>query len=122
VTKIDQTLSIPGANSATFVISSVQESDEGSYRCVVTGDCSAAISNAASLEVRATVFPDLDEDGDVDVVDFAIFSACFNGDGNPPAGIFCDAPDFDDDGDVDVVDFAEFVSCFNGSDQPPACN
>ena len=57
---------------------------------------------------------DIDEDGDVDLDDYAAFEDCFTGPcGTPP----CDPPlysvegvcpraDFDDDGDIDLEDFA----------------
>ncbi len=67
---------------------------------------------------------DSDGDGDVDLVDFAAFSACFNGPNNPWAGPnpkTCACFDNDDDGDVDLVDFAAFSACFNGPNNPPAC-
>ena len=40
-----------GATSATYTISSVMESDEGMYRCVVSNAVSTKNSNAASLTV-----------------------------------------------------------------------
>lgn len=57
---------------------------------------------------------DFDADGDVDVADFGVFTACFSGAGNPvPPG--CEAADFDCDGDVDIEDFAVFAANFTGS-------
>jgi len=41
----------PGADSSTAVISSVEKSNEGSYRCVVTNCAGAHISNSAKLTV-----------------------------------------------------------------------
>ena len=41
----------PGADSSTVVISSVQKSNEGSYRCVVTNYACTNISNSAKLSV-----------------------------------------------------------------------
>jgi len=64
---------------------------------------------------------DLDDDHDVDVTDFGLFQACYNGPGLPPAYGGCLAADFDGDGDVDVADFAAFQACFNGVDVIPAC-
>jgi hypothetical protein len=60
---------------------------------------------------------DFDNDGDVDLVDFAVFAQCFGGAGSPPApgcpgGV--DA-DLDDDGDVDLSDFAILAQNFTGS-------
>ena len=69
---------------------------------------------------------DTDGDGDVDVNDFAVFQACFNGAANPYPPLSpeflrkCICVDHDTDGDVDVNDFAVFQVCFNGSGNPPA--
>jgi len=41
----------PGADSSTAVISSVEKSNERSYRCVVTNCAGAHISNSAKLSV-----------------------------------------------------------------------
>ena len=43
---------IPGATSTSYTIASVQESDEGSYDCVVTNSSGTATSNAATLTVN----------------------------------------------------------------------
>jgi len=66
---------------------------------------------------------DLDNDLDVDVMDFAQFQACFNGPSQPPPGLgSCPRCDGDADGDVDANDFASFQLCFNGASRPPACD
>lgn len=60
---------------------------------------------------------DIDQDGDVDGADFALFAVCLAGPDvlAPPPGAtpeqFARA-DLDGDGDVDVVDFAEFQTVF----------
>lgn len=65
---------------------------------------------------------DFDRDGDVDVGDFAVFQACFNGSGRPPGpGRLCEQADADGDSDVDIEDLSAFQACFNGAGQPPAC-
>lgn len=64
---------------------------------------------------------DFDHDGDVDVEDFAMFQACFNGPGRPPAQPGCEEGDLDHDSDVDIGDFGLFQACFNGPNRPPAC-
>jgi len=61
------------------------------------------------------VWPDADEDGDVDQVDFAAFQLCFSGDGNPlsdPAT--CRRYNRDSDNDVDTLDFSKFEKCATG--------
>jgi glucose/arabinose dehydrogenase len=60
---------------------------------------------------------DLDDDGDVDLTDFALFAQCFAGSDNPPA-TGCPAgvnADLDCDADVDLTDFATFGQNFTGS-------
>ena len=44
----------PGADSSTVTIHSVQKSNEGSYRCVVSNCAGNQISNSAELEVRGS--------------------------------------------------------------------
>jgi hypothetical protein len=53
---------------------------------------------------------DLDLDGDVDLADFALFSAHLAGPDHDPGGdpLIAAAADRDDDGDVDLADFARF--------------
>ena len=63
---------------------------------------------------------DFDLDGDVDLADFGLFQACFNGPNQPPPACNADA-DFDGDADVDLVDFGAFQACFNGPNRPYAC-
>lgn len=62
---------------------------------------------------------DFDQDGDVDLLDFVQFRACFNG----PNRLFpnvshCTQFDTDDDTDVDLEDFVAFRSSFNGPNRP----
>jgi hypothetical protein len=47
--------SVSGATTATLQISPAAPGDAGSYRCVVTGDCGALTSNAATLTVLAVL-------------------------------------------------------------------
>ena len=57
---------------------------------------------------------DLDEDCDVDLLDFAGFVDCMSG---PEGGVFvgCQPFDFDGDDDVDSADFAVFQIAFTGN-------
>jgi len=68
-----------------------------------------------------TLRQDLDGDSDVDVQDFQLFQACFNGPNRPPLGPGCNRADFDADSDVDLGDFGLFQNCFNGPNRPPKC-
>lgn len=60
---------------------------------------------------------DVDEDGDVDLDDAALFLNCLSGPGNPMppdgcvAGVFADG-DLDADGDIDLADCAVFLVLF----------
>ncbi len=64
---------------------------------------------------------DRNDDGDVDLEDFGLFAACFNGPNLPAAQADCNDGDFDRDADVDLDDFTRFAACFNGPNRlPPA--
>lgn len=78
------------------------------------------ISDGTSIDANGNGIPDecedgipgdLDDDGDVDIDDFALFPGCMNG---PEVGypLDCNLADLDSDGDVDVIDFAEFQTGF----------
>ena len=54
---------------------------------------------------------DFDDDGDVDLMDFAAFQRCF---ACPGMTSECRAGDFEPDGDVDPDDYADFVPVFTG--------
>ncbi len=56
---------------------------------------------------------DADEDGDVDLVDYASFESCMSGPDTTP-GSGCDVFDFDQDVDVDLEDFERFQNYFTG--------
>jgi V8-like Glu-specific endopeptidase len=89
-------------------------SDVGDGSVVEAGVDSFEIFDAECFEV---VCGDLDIDGDVDLVDFAVFGQCFAGAQNPPnpnCPVGVDA-DCDDDGDVDLSDFASLSQNFTGS-------
>jgi len=60
---------------------------------------------------KMSVFGDLDDDGDVDLDDFAIFADCVSGP-DVPVQPGCEAADLDSDGDVDLADFALFQRAF----------
>jgi len=66
------------------------------------------------LNSAANSSGDLDDDCDVDLLDFAGFTDCMSG---PEGGVFvgCQPFDFDGDDDVDVIDFAVFQIAFTGN-------
>jgi len=51
--------------------------------------------------------PDVDQDGDVDLDDYAEFAGCLSGPGQAPGSVpeCLDAFDTEGDGDVDLADF-----------------
>jgi len=60
--------------------------------------------------------PDVDEDGDVDLDDYAEFVDCLSGPGSVPASVpeCLDGFDTEGDGDVDLKDFQAFQLIFGG--------
>jgi len=60
-------------------------------------------------------FGDAENDGDVDLDDFAIFGWCLSGAGKEAPTSPCRVMDFDQDGDVDLADYAKFQVEFTGS-------
>ncbi|MCH8251795.1 MAG: VCBS repeat-containing protein, partial [Planctomycetes bacterium] len=56
---------------------------------------------------------DLDDDCDVDLLDFAGFADCMSGPGGG-VSVGCEPLDFESDGDVDMHDFHVFQRAFSG--------
>jgi hypothetical protein len=50
-------VNIGGATASSYTIDSVLEDDDGTFRCVVTNQCAAVTSNAATLEVASADAP-----------------------------------------------------------------
>lgn len=48
---------ISGATSSSYSIASVQSSNIGSYRCVITGACNTVTTNSATLNVTVPTYP-----------------------------------------------------------------
>jgi hypothetical protein len=67
-----------------------------------------------------TAAADTDNDGDVDLGDFALLQRCFN---TPPATATfeCLIVDLVPDNSIDVLDVNAFLACLNGPNRPPAC-
>ena len=76
-----------------------------------TNACHAAMAGVNVAYNGACVEGDVNRDGYVDLVDYAMFSACMNGPGGGvPAG--CDDADLDHDDDIDLGDFQIFQIAF----------
>jgi hypothetical protein len=78
----------------------------------------ATIGTLLAPTDKVIVFPgtgDFDEDGDVDLNDFAQFAPCLTGPGGGPIPAGCGAFDSEPDNDVDMHDVAPFQESFNGS-------
>ncbi|MBN1492292.1 MAG: hypothetical protein JXA69_20430, partial [Phycisphaerae bacterium] len=69
----------------------------------------------------ASCSADFDGDSDVDLADFALFTACFNGPNRSPTTVCAADADLDGDGDADLADFGILSACFNGPNRPPRC-
>ncbi len=63
-------------------------------------------------------FFDADDDGDVDLADYAGFYSCFLGP-DVDAGVECDLHDWASDYDIDAADFAGLQFCFSGDGGTP---
>jgi hypothetical protein len=61
---------------------------------------------------------DYDDDGDVDLLDYAAFQTCFGSTATGACGIVFD---FVVDGMIDGADYPAFEACLNGADQSPTC-
>ncbi len=72
-------------------------------------------------------FADIDDDGDVDMLDFGAWQLCYTGPGDPE-GVFdednCWCFDRDLNSAVDATDFLAFEACYSGAgvDADPACD
>lgn len=71
-------------------------------------------SPVRSFSIRHLVPGDLDEDCDVDQVDFGLFQACYSGPGVVQESPECTGARIDQDDDVDVDDFGLFLGCLSG--------
>lgn len=107
---------VPGGQSPT-VTPSVTTSYYARTRDSVTGLTSNTCA-AVTVAVNMPVPPDLDEDCDVDEVDYSLWAACVSGP-TVPSGAGCESSDFDGDNDVDQVDFGVFQRCHSGSANTP---
>lgn len=99
-----------------------QQNKLGDYYHAISDNSGVDLAFAATFNgeqdvyhLRLDVAPgDADGDGDVDLFDYAAFSACVSGPG-VPAGTVCETFDLDSDGDVDLADFGAFQRVFTGA-------
>lgn len=70
-------------------------------------------TDSVTLEITGPNPADCDDDGDIDLVDYACFFNCISG---PGGGVQsgCEPFDFDFDADVDIEDFNQFQTSFTG--------
>lgn len=80
-----------------------------------------AVHGAVDMGAYEFTPGDFDRDADVDLGDYRLFEACFNGPNRLPADTCQTDADLDGDHDVDLVDFGRLQGCFNGPNRPPAC-
>ncbi len=66
-----------------------------------------------SVCAEGCAFGDLDGDGDVDLVDFGVFTRCFTG-ARGEAGPACSEADVDGCGPIDLEDFAACWAALTG--------
>jgi hypothetical protein len=69
--------------------------------------------DAVTLVVIETDTGDCDDDGDIDLFDYACFVDCAAGPGQP-VPLVCERFDFDASGDIDLIDFGYFTVAFEG--------
>lgn len=102
---------------------------DGTWDVVVTSCATGTLSGRFTVSMCFSPRQDADGDGDVDLDDFGIFQACFNGPNRPynPAAdqrkcacMNSDAGTSSDPvvPDVDLMDFGRFQGCFNGPNRP----
>ncbi len=108
-----------GINSATLNISNAQTSDNGSYRCVVTGLCGTA-QNSGAATLTVTTGPtcdgiDFNNDSSLfDPVDIDAFLSVYAEGPCVPGDATCNDIDFNNDGSLfDPCDIDSFLLVFS---------
>ena len=77
----------------------------------LANDISGDISSSTTVQTVVTLCGDFNLNGNVDLVDFASFTLCFDGGVSCSNGV--DA-DLDNDGDVDLIDYALMLDQLTG--------
>ncbi|MBI4578843.1 MAG: PQQ-dependent sugar dehydrogenase [Planctomycetes bacterium] len=90
----------------------------GPHTATITVSDPAALNDPRMIAVTVTVRtvrPDIDQDGDVDVTDFAHVQACYNDVLNAPPVPACADADLDGNNTVDFRDVVPFLNCLSGA-------
>jgi hypothetical protein len=105
----------PFIDDPELTLTNVQPSDAGLYVATIYFE-SACVTNSRQAELTVgdccTSPGDLDDDGDVDLTDFARFQACFGPGGGLEAG--CTCGDLNSDDDIDLADYGQWEAAFGG--------
>jgi hypothetical protein len=105
----------PFVDDPVLTIPDVEPGDAGLYVATIYFE-SACVTRSVPAELTAggccTVPGDLDDDGDVDLIDFARFQGCFDPGGGPEAE--CTCGDLDGDDDIDLSDYGRWEATFEG--------
>ena len=90
----------------------------GTYDVTLTVELvgrSNVLTKTGHIVVDATPYPDYDNDGDIDIVDFGRFQVCLTGPNAGPVSAICRSMDLDLDDDVDLSDFGQLQACMSGA-------
>ncbi|NLX23269.1 MAG: hypothetical protein GXY55_16580 [Phycisphaerae bacterium] len=118
---LDNGAGVTGVATPTLQIADFGPWGAGDYRCVVTAECGSVFSETARLDVFSPP-GDFDEDGDVDLDDFAGLQQCM-GSMAPFADPACASVDLSANDWVDYADLNLFLRCLTGPNIPgdPDC-
>ncbi len=103
--------------------------EEGGLGGIYRGNDSVCGVNNANCNFCGEMWADTDEDGDIDIRDFAVFQICFTGPGGGvPAGCSCFDRYVSGPSGIDTDDFIAFQNCVTGAtilfdslNPPPGC-
>lgn len=96
----------------------------GDYYHSISDDEGVSLAYAATfngeqdvyyLRIRNVIFGDADADGDLDLLDYAVYLNCVTGPDGDELGPECEIFDSEPDGDVDLIDFKQFQDFFTGN-------
>lgn len=107
-----------GTTTPTLTVAYCACGATNTYRCVVMGGCTVAVSEAATLTCQPG---DFDSDADVDQEDFGLMQVCLGT--VPSITPACRPMDLDNNGEIDSLDAMKFAACKSGPQVPgnPSC-